>query len=98
MFRIETNKYLKQPLYLFTKTWKYGGSVFGTEVAEELKQSNPLNVIGIFSSFITITFSLIIMDSYMQLLMPNDSLCGKHICRRMTNSKTNLLYCFVVVF
>ena len=31
---------------MFTKIWKYGDSVFGTEVAGELKQSNPLNVIG----------------------------------------------------
>ena len=29
----ETNIHLDQPFYLFTKTWKYDGSVFGTEVA-----------------------------------------------------------------
>ena len=31
--KIETNIYLAQPFYLVTKTWKYGGSVFDTQVA-----------------------------------------------------------------
>ena len=31
--KIETNIHLEQPFYLLTKTWKHGGSVFGTEVA-----------------------------------------------------------------
>ena len=29
---IETNIHSEQPLYLLTKTCKYGGRVFGTEV------------------------------------------------------------------
>ena len=28
-----TNIHLEQPFYLLTKTWKLGGSVFGTKVA-----------------------------------------------------------------
>ena len=31
--KIETKIHLEQPFYLLTKTWKYGGSVFGTQVA-----------------------------------------------------------------
>ena len=31
--KMETNIHLEQPFYLLTKTWKYGGSVLGTEVA-----------------------------------------------------------------
>ena len=31
--KIETNIHLEEPLYLLTKTWKYGGCVFGSEVA-----------------------------------------------------------------
>ena len=30
---VETNIHLEQQLYLLTNTWKYGGIVFGTEVA-----------------------------------------------------------------
>ena len=29
----QTNIHLQQPFYLLTKTWKYGGRVFGKEVA-----------------------------------------------------------------
>ena len=29
----ETNTHLERPFYLYTLTWKYGGSVFGTAVA-----------------------------------------------------------------
>ena len=31
--KIETNIHLEEPYYLLTKTWKYGGCVFGLEVA-----------------------------------------------------------------
>ena len=31
--QIETNIHLEEPFYLLTKTWKYGGCVFGPEVA-----------------------------------------------------------------
>ena len=31
--KIENNIHLEQPFYLLTKTWKYGGSVFGTDFA-----------------------------------------------------------------
>ena len=31
-FLLKTNIHLEQHLYLFKKIWKYGGSVFGTEV------------------------------------------------------------------
>ena len=31
----ETYKHIEQQFYLLTKTWKYGGSVFGTEVSVE---------------------------------------------------------------
>ena len=51
----ETNTQLEQPFYLLTKTWKYCGSVFGTEVAECV-QSIPGNVICIFSGLITLLF------------------------------------------
>ena len=31
--KIETNIHLEEPFYLLTKTWKYGGCVFGPEAA-----------------------------------------------------------------
>ena len=31
--KIKTNIHLEEPFYLLTKTWKYGGCVFGSEVA-----------------------------------------------------------------
>ena len=41
--------------HLLTKTWKYDGSVLGTEVAGEAQTDNPL--IGLFSGLIAIAFS-----------------------------------------
>ena len=93
MLNIETNKHSEQHFSLFIKTWKYCGIVLVTEVEGELKQSNPLNVFGTLSGLITIIFSLIIIDNYMQLLVPNDPLCGKLRFRRLTNSK-NCCCCF----
>ena len=55
---IETYKYIKQYFYLLTKTWKYGGSVFGTEIAGGAQaDSTPKYVIGIVSGLIYLTFS-----------------------------------------
>ena len=33
--KLETNLHLEEPYYLLTKTWAYGGSVFGTEIARD---------------------------------------------------------------
>ena len=64
-----TNIHLEQPYYLHPKSWKYGGSVFGTGFAGGTKQSNPLHVISQIFRFGNYCLQVIIMGDYKQLLV-----------------------------
>ena len=53
---MKLNIHLQQLFYLLTNTWKYGGSLFGTEAAGG-SQTEQLHM---FSGLKTIAFSLIL--------------------------------------